>query len=168
MIDFEIPKKYGLRQTIADTLGIGGIFRTLRRSRSWRDFARDMEKVLPQCADAQLHQPDVHAGHGHGTHAHQDRAASATACRAAFMRSSTSRDVSTTPAANSVCRCGRSPAINHQAQLVGDHRQRPGHLPRGPKAGRRPRTPPPAPPAASSTARYGAARTHCAHLGYFV
>ena len=30
VIDFEIPKKYGLRQTIADTLGIGGIFRTLR------------------------------------------------------------------------------------------------------------------------------------------
>ncbi|MCH7940240.1 MAG: alpha-glucosidase/alpha-galactosidase, partial [Candidatus Marinimicrobia bacterium] len=29
-IDFEIPKKYGLRQTIADTLGIGGIFRSLR------------------------------------------------------------------------------------------------------------------------------------------
>ena len=30
VIDFEIPKKYGLRQTIADTLGIGGIFRALR------------------------------------------------------------------------------------------------------------------------------------------
>ena len=28
--DFEVPKKYGLRQTIADTLGIGGIFRGLR------------------------------------------------------------------------------------------------------------------------------------------
>ena len=28
--DFEVPKKYGLRQTIADTLGIGGIFRALR------------------------------------------------------------------------------------------------------------------------------------------
>src|SRR5215510_11934435 len=30
VIDFEIPKKYGLRQTIADTLGIGGIMRGLR------------------------------------------------------------------------------------------------------------------------------------------
>ena len=30
VIDFEIPKKYGLRQTIADTLGIGGIMRALR------------------------------------------------------------------------------------------------------------------------------------------
>ena len=30
VIDFEIPKKYRLRQTIADTLGIGGIFRALR------------------------------------------------------------------------------------------------------------------------------------------
>ena len=30
VIDFEIPKRYGLRQTIADTLGIGGIMRGLR------------------------------------------------------------------------------------------------------------------------------------------
>ncbi|MBN1555043.1 MAG: alpha-glucosidase/alpha-galactosidase [Phycisphaerae bacterium] len=46
-IDFEIPKKYGLRQTIADTLGIGGIFRALRTIPVMFDFARDMEKVCP-------------------------------------------------------------------------------------------------------------------------
>lgn len=45
--DFEIPKKYGLRQTIADTLGIGGIFRTLRTIPVLADFARDMEEVCP-------------------------------------------------------------------------------------------------------------------------
>ena len=45
--DFEIPKKYGLRQTIADTLGIGGIFRTLRTIPVLEGFARDMEKVCP-------------------------------------------------------------------------------------------------------------------------
>ena len=45
VIDFEIPKKYGLRQTIADTLGIGGIFRALRTIPVMLDFARDMEKV---------------------------------------------------------------------------------------------------------------------------
>ena len=45
--DFEVPKKYGLRQTIADTLGIGGIFRTLRTLPVMLDFARDMEKVCP-------------------------------------------------------------------------------------------------------------------------
>jgi len=45
--DFEIPKKYGLRQTIADTLGIGGIFRTLRTGPVMLDFARDMEAVCP-------------------------------------------------------------------------------------------------------------------------
>jgi len=45
--DFEIPKKYGLRQTIADTLGIGGIFRTLRTLPVMFDFAEDMEKVCP-------------------------------------------------------------------------------------------------------------------------
>jgi len=47
IIDFEIPKKYGLRQTIGDTLGIGGIFRGLRTINVMRDFARDMEEVCP-------------------------------------------------------------------------------------------------------------------------
>ena len=47
IIDFEIPKKYGLRQTIADTLGIGGIMRGLRTIPVLRDFARDMEEVCP-------------------------------------------------------------------------------------------------------------------------
>ena len=47
VIDFEIPKKYGLRQTIADTLGIGGIFRSLRTIPVMADFARDMEEVCP-------------------------------------------------------------------------------------------------------------------------
>ena len=45
--DFEIPKKYGLRQTIADTLGIGGIMRALRTIPVMHDFARDMEEVCP-------------------------------------------------------------------------------------------------------------------------
>ncbi|MEE0410609.1 MAG: alpha-glucosidase/alpha-galactosidase, partial [Clostridia bacterium] len=47
VIDFEIPKKYGLRQTIADTLGIGGIFRALRTIPVMQDFATDMEEVCP-------------------------------------------------------------------------------------------------------------------------
>ena len=47
VIDFEIPRKYGLRQTIADTLGIGGIFRALRTIPGCLDFARDMEAVCP-------------------------------------------------------------------------------------------------------------------------
>jgi alpha-galactosidase len=47
VIDFEIPKKYGLRQTIADTLGIGGIFRALRTIPVMLDIARDMEEVCP-------------------------------------------------------------------------------------------------------------------------
>jgi alpha-galactosidase len=45
--DFEIPKKYGLRQTIADTLGIGGVMRALRTIPVMEDFARDMEAVCP-------------------------------------------------------------------------------------------------------------------------
>lgn len=47
IIDFEVPKKYGLRQTIADTLGIGGIFRGLRTIHVLKDFARDVEEVCP-------------------------------------------------------------------------------------------------------------------------
>ncbi len=45
--DFEIPKKFGLRQTIADTLGIGGIFRALRTIPVMLDFAEDMQAVCP-------------------------------------------------------------------------------------------------------------------------
>lgn len=45
--DFEIPKNYGLRQTIADTLGIGGIFRNLRTIPVMQDFAKDMKEVCP-------------------------------------------------------------------------------------------------------------------------
>ena len=47
IIDFEVPKKYGLRQTIGDTLGIGGIFRGMRTIHVLKDFARDMEDVCP-------------------------------------------------------------------------------------------------------------------------
>lgn len=47
VIDFEIPKKYGLRQTIADTVGIGGIFRSLRTIPVMMDFAKDIEEVCP-------------------------------------------------------------------------------------------------------------------------
>ena len=47
VIDFEIPKKYGLRQTIADTLGIGGIMRALRTIPVLLDFAHDMEELCP-------------------------------------------------------------------------------------------------------------------------
>ena len=47
IIDFEIPKKYGLRQTIADTLGIGGIMRGMRTIKVMKDFAADMEEVCP-------------------------------------------------------------------------------------------------------------------------
>ncbi len=45
--DFEIPKKYGLRQTIGDTLGIGGIFRGLRTIPVMLDVVREMEEVCP-------------------------------------------------------------------------------------------------------------------------
>jgi len=45
--DFEVPKKYGLRQTIADTLGIGGIFRGMRTIYALQQYVPIMEKVCP-------------------------------------------------------------------------------------------------------------------------
>ena len=45
--DFEIPKRHGLRQTIADTLGIGGIFRGLRTIPVLEEICRDMEDMCP-------------------------------------------------------------------------------------------------------------------------
>jgi alpha-galactosidase len=45
--DFEIPAKYGLRQTIADTLGVGGIFRALRTFPVLDGIARDIQEICP-------------------------------------------------------------------------------------------------------------------------
>ena len=45
--DFDIPKLFGLRQTIADTLGTGGIFRALRTIPVVLDIARDMRELCP-------------------------------------------------------------------------------------------------------------------------
>ncbi|MGJ3243412.1 MAG: alpha-glucosidase/alpha-galactosidase [Opitutales bacterium] len=50
VIDFEIPKKYGLEQTIGDTLGVGGVFRGLRTIPALVDIARDIADVgAPDC-----------------------------------------------------------------------------------------------------------------------
>jgi alpha-galactosidase len=57
VIDFEIPKKYGLRQTIADTLGIGGIMRGLRTIPVLLDMARDMEELCPDVTFLQYVNP---------------------------------------------------------------------------------------------------------------
>lgn len=47
VIDFEIPRKYGLQQTIGDTLGIGGIMRGLRTIPVLLDITKDMEELCP-------------------------------------------------------------------------------------------------------------------------
>ena len=72
--DFEVPKKYGLRQTIGDTLGIGGIFRALRTIPVMQDFADDMAAVCPDALVPQLHQSHGHADRLYAAlHSHQDR-----------------------------------------------------------------------------------------------
>jgi alpha-galactosidase len=47
VIDFEVPKRFGLRQTIGDTLGIGGVMRGLRTIPVLLDVCRDMEELCP-------------------------------------------------------------------------------------------------------------------------
>ncbi|MGL4649603.1 MAG: alpha-glucosidase/alpha-galactosidase, partial [Caldilineaceae bacterium] len=55
--DFEIPKKYGLQQTIGDTLGIGGIMRGLRTIPVLLAMARDMEELCPDVTFLQYVNP---------------------------------------------------------------------------------------------------------------
>ncbi|MBW4438639.1 MAG: alpha-glucosidase/alpha-galactosidase [Pleurocapsa minor GSE-CHR-MK-17-07R] len=57
VVDFEVPKKYGLRQTIADTLGIGGIMRGLRTIPVLLDMCRDMEELCPDVTFLQYVNP---------------------------------------------------------------------------------------------------------------
>ncbi len=57
VIDFEIPKKYGLRQTIADTLGVGGIMRALRTIPVLLDICRQMSSVCPHAVLLQYVNP---------------------------------------------------------------------------------------------------------------
>ena len=57
VIDFEIPKQYGLRQTIADTLGIGGIMRGLRTIPVFLDICRDMQDLCPNVTFLQYVNP---------------------------------------------------------------------------------------------------------------
>src|SRR5690606_8513620 len=59
VVDFEIPKKYGLRQTIADTLGIGGIMRGLRTIPVLLEMCRDMEELCPNVTFLQYVNPMV-------------------------------------------------------------------------------------------------------------
>jgi alpha-galactosidase len=47
VVDFEVPKRFGLRQTIGDTLGVGGIMRALRTIPVLLDVCRDMERLCP-------------------------------------------------------------------------------------------------------------------------
>lgn len=57
VIDFEIPSKYGLRQTIADTLGIGGIMRGLRTIPVFLDICKDMQELCPDVTFLQYVNP---------------------------------------------------------------------------------------------------------------
>jgi len=57
--DFEVPKRFGLRQTIADTLGVGGIMRGLRTIPVLLDMCREMEELCPDALLLQYVNPMV-------------------------------------------------------------------------------------------------------------
>lgn len=57
VIDFEVPKQFGLRQTIGDTLGIGGIMRALRTTPVLLSIAEDMREVCPKALMLQYVNP---------------------------------------------------------------------------------------------------------------
>src|SRR5580765_7005047 len=57
LVDFEIPRKYGLNFTIADTTGPGGLFRALRTFPMLRDMCRDMEELCPRALMLQYSNP---------------------------------------------------------------------------------------------------------------
>jgi len=59
VIDFEIPKKYGLRQTIGDTLGIGGIMRGLRTIPVFQSMLKEMEELCPNAVHLNYVNPMV-------------------------------------------------------------------------------------------------------------
>ena len=58
LLDFEIPAAHGLRQTIGDTLGIGGIFRALRTIPVMLGIGNDMAELCPRRVAPELHEPD--------------------------------------------------------------------------------------------------------------
>ena len=82
--DFEVPKKFGLRQTIADTLGIGGIMRGIRTVPHLWTICEDMLAGLPRRHHAAIRQPDgdQHLGDRGEISRRSARSASAIRCRA--------------------------------------------------------------------------------------
>jgi alpha-galactosidase len=60
LLDFEIPRKYGLKQTIADTVGIGGIFRGLCTIPLMMALTQDMHEQCPDALLMNYTNPDEH------------------------------------------------------------------------------------------------------------
>ena len=118
--DFEVPKKFGLRQTIADTLGIGGIMRGLRTVPHLWKICEDMLRGRPERHHAPVRQPDgdQHLGHRREVPRRSARSASATRSRAP---PSSSPATSTSPSSEIRYQAA---GINHMAFYLNfEHRQ---------------------------------------------
>jgi alpha-galactosidase len=66
LTDFDIPRKYGLRQTSGDALGVGGSFRGLRTIPVMFSLLRDMEEVCPDALFLNYVKPSEHPVLGDG------------------------------------------------------------------------------------------------------
>ena len=78
LMDFEIPKKYGVRQTIGDTIGIGGIFRGLRTIPVAVGIGNDLHELAPDALLLNYTNP-MAMGRGPSTRAPRSRTWSACA-----------------------------------------------------------------------------------------
>ena len=58
--DLEIPERHGIKQSVGDTVGPGGVMRALRNIPVFLDIARDMEELCPDAWMLEPHQPDDH------------------------------------------------------------------------------------------------------------
>ena len=147
-VDFDVPARFGLRYTIADTIGVGGVFRGLRTIPVVLGIARDMEEICPNAVAPQLHEP---AGDPRPGRLGGDRRSGSSGCATRSSGRSTGWPAtSALPREEVDARIGRAqpPRLHPPARAP-----RPGPLPGaarlrrgGPDARRRPRPGRPVPP----------------------
>ena len=164
--DFEVPKRYGLRQTIADTLGVGGIMRGLRTVPHLWSICEDMAQVCPGRDPAPVRQPDgdQHLGDRREVPRRSPRSASATRCRAPPPSSPTtstcrSRRSATAPPASTTWPSTSASSIGRRTDRTATSTRPPPAM----REGRLPK-PPRSNPRCPNRVRY----EMMTRLGYFV
>ena len=114
LLDFEIPARFGLRQTIADTLGIGGIFRALRTADHMLALGRDMARPLPRRPGSSTTRTRWRCSAGWSTAARRPRRSSGCATRCSTRSSDLSELVGVPADEVTFLAAG----LNHQAFIL--------------------------------------------------